>query len=359
MATINILTTANEGEWRKILPATKNVFGSVEFAQIRESFSDMKAHLFVWSSNNLQIVYPFFLRSIQSLPFEVQLPAPVWDSITAEYTGPIMETKNQVDLNQDDLEFAADFSNFCRHQGIVAEFAHLNPWQAYTKALVKPSIKKDREIVYVDLTLSEEALWQDSFTYACRKNIRRAQKSEVMIFPAVTAAHISAFHRIYTQTMERNNSDRKYFFSEDFFQAIYKQMSAHARFMLAEYKGKVIAGTLYLYDNINVYSYLGGADYAFQSVRPTNAVVYETIRWAQKAKKKRLILGGGYREGDGIFRFKSSFSPLRSQFQVYKRVHLSEQYEVLCSAWTKHYCAELNNDEYFPAYRFELIKDQI
>ncbi|MEK7993704.1 MAG: GNAT family N-acetyltransferase, partial [Planctomycetota bacterium] len=35
----------------------------------------------------------------------------------------------------------------------------------------------------------------------------------------------------------------------------------------------------------------------------------EIIRWAKRLGKRRYILGGGYRAGDGIFRYKRSFAP--------------------------------------------------
>jgi lipid II:glycine glycyltransferase (peptidoglycan interpeptide bridge formation enzyme) len=123
--------------------------------------------------------------------------------------------------------------------------------------------------------------------------------------------------------------------------------------MLAELDGQAIAATLYLHDDDNVYAYLGGLDYAYQRVRPSNAVIYETMLWAKRLGKKRLILGGGYHEKDGIFRFKSTFSPLRARFQIYRKVHMAEQYAALCEAWETYYGVPASSDGYFPAYRFE------
>jgi lipid II:glycine glycyltransferase (peptidoglycan interpeptide bridge formation enzyme) len=119
--------------------------------------------------------------------------------------------------------------------------------------------------------------------------------------------------------------------------------------MLARHRGKIIAGTLYLHDDTNVYSYLGGADQEYQNLRPSNAVVFGMVHWAHALRKRRLILGGGYRPDDGIFRFKSSFSPLRAPFKVYRKVHLSAAYQTLVAAWS----AEADSDPttYFPAYR--------
>ena len=253
-------------------------------------------------------------------------------------------------------DFPAWFSAYCRDHGIVTEFAHLHPWHWRPHLLHTDLVSLDREIVYVDLTWPTDRLWDESYIYACRKNINRARREGVRIFQATTADHIREFSRIYTHTMARNDASGQYYFSPEYFEAFFETMPENACFMLAEHRDRVIAGTLYLHDNTDVYSYLGGADQEFQQIRPTNAVVHETIQWAQGAGKQRLILGGGYRPDDGIFRFKSSFSPLRARFHVYRRIHLPEQYERLCKAWSSYYQNEPAEGGYFPAISFSTCR---
>jgi hypothetical protein len=89
----------------------------------------------------------------------------------------------------------------------------------------------------------------------------------------------------------------------------------------------------------------------FQQVRPTNAIIDDTIRWGQRQGKKRFILGGGYSQDDGVFRFKASFSPQRADFLVYRCVHLSEKYDALCRSWSSLYGRDVQTAAYFPRYR--------
>jgi CelD/BcsL family acetyltransferase involved in cellulose biosynthesis len=151
--------------------------------------------------------------------------------------------------------------------------------------------------------------------------------------------------------MDRVGARDHYYYPLEFFLAFWRHLGNNARFALAEYDGEVVAATLYLYDDVDVYSYLGGADHRFQRARPTNALIYETIRWAQSKGKKRLILGGGHKPDDGILRFKASFSPLRARFEVYKRIHLPDKFAALCDAWSAHYCRNIDPGGYFPPYR--------
>lgn len=162
---------------------------------------------------------------------------------------------------------------------------------------------------------------------------------------------IREFYRLYVETMRQRHALKHYFFSLDYFSAIFDQLRDSARFALAEYRNQVVAGTLYLHDRDDVYSYLGGADLNFQQVRPTNAIIYDTILWGKRQGKKRLILGGGYSANDGIFRFKASFSPQRANFLVYRCVHLSEKYDALCRSWSSIYGCEAQTAAYFPRYR--------
>lgn len=343
-----LLTVDDATEWRAISPASFSVFGSVEYARISQEHTSHLAHLFVVETEDSWIAYPFCLRSVNSLPFLSDVSETLWDTFTPEFTGPVGCRSNSPSVG---AGFADRYSKYCREQGIVAEFAHLHPWTWRTESLEPSCVEFDREIVYVDLTLSEDQLWLDSFTYACRKNIKRGCKEKVRVFQATRPGDIREFHRIYIHTMERNQAVQRYLFPVDYFMAFFEQMPGNARFTLAEYKDQIVAGTLYLHDDINVYSYLGGADHAFQNVRPTNAVIYETIRWAQSQGKRRLILGGGYRPDDGIFRFKASFSPLRAKFHIYRRIHLPDVYVSLCNAWSAYYHSDVNLNSYFPAYR--------
>jgi lipid II:glycine glycyltransferase (peptidoglycan interpeptide bridge formation enzyme) len=208
--------------------------------------------------------------------------------------------------------------------------------------------------VYVDLALSATDLWERSLTYACRKNITRARRGNVRVFAAETPEQIRQFHQIYIHTMERNRAQARYYYPMQFFMDVFEQMPKNARFALAEHGGRIVAGTLFLYDDQDVYSYLGGAYSGDQRVRPTNAVIYHTILWAQDLGKKRLILGGGYRPNDGIFRFKASFSPLRATFSVYRQIHMPDQYEALCRRWAAYTRTGREQSRYFPLYRSPL-----
>jgi len=301
MSEIRLLTTQDAEEWESALPASRSAFGSLGFARVQEIAGDAIARLLVSEGT----VTPLLLRPITG--------SELYDAATPPFTGPI----------------GPGVATNLAAQGIVTEFDHIHPWNA----AAPPEAEADREIVWVDTSREPEQLRRESFTKAARKNLRRSGEEGVTVYEAESAADVAEFHRIYIQTMERTDALRPYFFGEDFFQAIFEQMPDSARFLLAAREGAVVAATLYLHDTDNAYSYLGGADHAHQQVRPTNAIVTHAIERAHAEGRKRLILGGGYTPGDGIFRFKASFSPLRATLQLARRIHRPEDFDRLAADW--------------------------
>jgi hypothetical protein len=75
------------------------------------------------------------------------------------------------------------------------------------------------------------------------------------------------------------------------------------------------------------------------------------ILLAMRTGRKRMICGGAHRANDGVLRFKAGFSPLRAQFQVYKRIHDAGTYAGLTGAWSRHFDGAPAEASYFPAYR--------
>jgi len=286
------------------------------------------------------------LHSTDELPF-AGVHRGMWDAGSPKFTGPFGRGVTK----QFSLTFRKWRDAAFRSERIITEFAHLNPWTDNPHLLESTCLHYNREIVWVDVSLNPDALWREHFTHACRKHISRAQKEGVRIFCATTDDAIREFQRIYIQTMERTHAQPNYYYTTEYFETIRDEWGAHARFVFAEYKGQVIAATLYLYDDTDVFSYLGGSDASFQHVRPTNAVIYDTIRWAHATGKKRLILGGGYKPNDGIFQFKATFSQHRRSFHTYRRVHLEDNYAALSRSWQTYYDAREDDLTYFPVYR--------
>jgi hypothetical protein len=348
-ASAKLLTSTDTSEWRALVPPSRSFFGSVEYARIAEEQTGYAARLLVIEAGTARVAVPFFVRPIAGLKF-ADAGEQRFDVLTPEFTGPILLDS---DPSFGRNEFHAALDEACREHRIVADFMHLNPWSEGVDLLDPSLVRYNRDIVFVDVSIGPERLWAEHFTHACRKNIKHSEREGIRVFEADSVDHIREFHRIYIDTMIRTHALIQYHFPLEYFLRFFNEMRDHARFTMAERNGQIIGAILYTHDDDNIYSYLGGADAEFQQMRPSNAMVYDVIRWGALHGKKRLILGGGYRPGDGIFRFKSSFSNHVARFSTYREIHLPEDYRALEARWCEHYHREQIETEYFPSYRSE------
>jgi hypothetical protein len=347
---VSIISSRDVDDWHRLLPTNRSVFGSGEFCAIWEKHHHCTAHLAFWPDDNPQVVYPFFLRPLSALPHLREVDEELCDLNTPEYTGPILVGQRCPGAPK---EFAQSFSAWCSEHGVVTEFAHLNPWGQCDVHLNASNLHYNREVVFVDLTLTEEQIWNSSLVHGCRQNIRRARSEGVIVGKAEGPDELREFHRIYHETMKRREASARHCYPESYFQDFFVGLAGNSLFLNAKSGSRIIGSILYLFDDDNMYSYLGGADMEFQRCRPTNVLHFEAIRWGIAHGKKRLILGGGFRPNDGIFRFKSGFSPLRARFYTYQSVHMQETYDRLCQGWLKEFGNPEASEGYshFPLYR--------
>ena len=213
------------------------------------------------------------------------------------------------------------------------------------------SVKVDREIVYVDLTQTEKEIWDNSFTSDARRQTRQGLRAGVTVRRATSRDDVLSFHRLHEQTMKRRHALEHYFHPPEHFLEFFETMPENAFIALAEFEGRAVAGGLFLQDATDIYWHLSAADLDYSRVRPVNVYVHQTILESLGSGRKRLIMGGAYGEGDGIFRFKANFSPLRASFCTYRHVHNDTAYAALTRAWSEHYGEDEAGTCYFPTYR--------
>ncbi len=345
MTQVQVLTTHDTEAWREALPIGASVMGCLEHVRIQERSCGHEARLFVVGGPERRIAYPFFLRPV---PPGSGLGG--FDTYTPEYTGPLL-----LGTDGPDPELAAAFNEaFEAHSaadGIIAEFAHLNPWNPGNQVLPADNVEMNREIVYVDLTLGEEALWNTSLTSDTRRQTRQSIQAGVQVRAAVTTEDVLAFHQLHRLTMDRRSASERYYLPADYFLEIHRTMPDNAVIMLSEFEGRVVAGGLYFQDDQDVYWHLSALDMDFSKVRPVNAYHFACIKACALAGRRRMLCGGAHQPGDGVFRFKAGFSPNRVAFHICKRIHDTARYAAEVEAWSLRRGSAEAPGAFFPAYR--------
>ncbi|MEQ1843492.1 MAG: hypothetical protein ABL994_24050, partial [Verrucomicrobiales bacterium] len=193
------LTTNDAEKWRAVLPADRCVTGSLEYMRICEAQGGYPARLFVVDDGRPLVAYPYFRRPSGALPF-AGAGAEAWaDTFTPEYCGPVA-LNGRLSPTGEALDFPGLFARHCEEEGIVAEFAHLNPWDVSADLLEPGCVQVDREIVYADLTLSPEEIWAKSLTHEGRRLYKQGQKTGVVVRYGKSVDDVREFHRLYELT---------------------------------------------------------------------------------------------------------------------------------------------------------------
>mgnify|MGYP001607389084 CR=1 FL=1 len=273
------------------------------------------------------IEYRFYARPIEETGyFDIVSPY--------GYSGPI-----DIDGQPDWDKFLSSFHSYCQGEYIIAEFARLHPFLQNHLYLEAGRVVKSGEVVYIDLTQSEEDIWR-GFDKGCKSAIKKALKSEGRLMPPIKGCLI-AFPELYCSTMKRNNAHNAYLFSDDFFRASDNLVHTIGALSLG---GNLIAANLLLRYGDYCHYWLAGG-------QPRNGVgnllLWEAIKWAKKQGCKIFNLGGGLTEGDNLSSFKRSFSKTTMPFFTYRKIHNPEIYNQLCQAKGIYPTSE----GYFPAYR--------
>ena len=244
-------------------------------------------------------------------------------------------------------DFLLEYENWCGKNNIISEFVRFHPVIKNCEFL-----RNNYEVIDLGGTISmditsPEVIWQN-ITSKNRNMIRKAQKSGVKIYNGRFPQIFDEFIKIYNGTMDKDNADKYYYFGKDFYDSILNDLKSEAQIFYAELEGKIIAASIILAANGKLNYHLSGSLREYQSLAPTNLILYETALWGSDNGYKTLHLGGGVgsRE-DSLYKFKKAFNRGEPcQFSIGKKIFDLEKYNELTDMRN-----DLTDSGYFPKYR--------
>jgi len=361
---LNCYGINNTEIWRSIYQ-THGINGVVwqpSYLSLWEVHGDGEPFLVYFESEYGSIIYPFLKRGIASIEFISDAISKNYFDITTPYGygGPIVRLSDNSKIDYLVQDWQSAFTEFCKNNNIISEFIRFHPILENHKYFINRrgiNIERVNDVVYVDLMQSEDQIWQN-YEYNNQKNIKKAKRSGIEILIDKDFIFLDKFKDIYNHTMTRANANSYYFFQDDFFEFLKSKLNQNAVLFFARLNGKFVSTELVLFDDEIAYSFLGGTLNDYFSYRPNNLLKHELILWAKRENIKYYLIGGGYSIGDGIFRYKKSFSANGIKpYLVGKIIHNNEIYQLLREQ-TKEYLSKINSginiDEisYFPIYRY-------
>jgi hypothetical protein len=336
-----------------------DVFYFPGYCKLFEEEKKEQGKLFVCETKEGNLLYPFFLRRINDLPyFRGKLSSEYYDVISPYgYGGPLCSNLRDPKIIN---YFQEMWQKYCQENNIVTEFIrfhpllmnHLYPWQDDLDGL---KVEKVKKVVAVDLTLTENEIWL-SYQYHNRKNINKAVRENLEVCIEENSDHLKDFEKIYLATMKRRQASSQYYFSHQFFNHIQEYLPENFAYAYVLKDKEIISAELLLFNRSFIHSFLGGTLPEFFSSRPNNLLKHQVILWAKSKGIKYFLLGGGYAENDGIYKYKLSFAPEGVRdFYVGKRVINAEAVDLLEKVrreeGIKQGTSIVEKNQFFPSYR--------
>jgi hypothetical protein len=166
--------------------------------------------------------------------------------------------------------------------------------------------------------------------------------------------------------MKRRHAGSYYFFSREKFQLLHDSLQPHGelQYELIFFQDQAISAELFLLSGDTIYSFLSGTDAAYFRMRPAELLKHKIIAWGHEQGYRSLVVGGGLRADDGLFRFKRKFEPRSPvDFWVRRVVWNREQYDLLVAArgrWEIEQGRTWRPEPgFFPMYRAEWGLDEL
>jgi len=174
-----------------------------------------------------------------------------------------------------------------------------------------------------------EDLWAD-FDHKVRKNYKKASRLGLTFEMSSQPSKLDAFLEIYEKTMARRAAEGQYTRAQYWFPRVFEELEGQCLIALASVGSRVVSAEAVLHDGLDLYSFLGGTLSDYYQFRPNDFLKCELMRWARGIGFTNYVLGGGYQDGDGIFRYKSSFAPRgEKEFFIGEWIVLESTYQQL------------------------------
>ena len=244
-------------------------------------------------------------------------------------------------------ELFATYESWCRQNGVISEFVRFHPMlKNHEDCRNFYEVVQLGEVVHMDLT-SPDAIW-DNMISQSRNKIRKAIKNDVKVYHCKSLEIYETFRNLYNGTMDKVQAEGYYYFGKDFYKSVLHDLLDNAQVFFAVKDEAVIAASIVLTVNGRMNYHFSGSLQEYNSLAPTNLLLYEIALWDYANGYKTLYLGGGVgsRE-DSLFSFKRSFYKGElNRFYIGKKIFDETKYGEMISLRN-----DIVDNGFFPEYR--------
>lgn len=168
-------------------------------------------------------------------------------------------------------------------------------------------VEKDGYVIHLAELETKSDRLMERLHYRARRGIREAEKREVTVREAMGEEDLKEFYRLNVLTRKKHGVLPQPF---RFFQAIQRHILAPGRgtLLLAENRGKIIAGVLYLLFRDTVTYKFNASDEACLRLRPNHLLIWTAMEWACQKGYKVFDFGRCDLANEGLREFKRQWA---------------------------------------------------
>jgi hypothetical protein len=250
------------------------------------------------------VLYPFVRRNIGRLTGHHSFSG-LYDITSMYGRGGIVASRFvEVEI----ASFHSALAEYCQETAVTCGFDRFHPVIA-NHAWAGPAarVMDVGGFVVVDMRPEMSAI-EASFKSSVRKDLRKAERNGITFFAESDSDHLTEFLEIYRHTLERNSAANFYFFSDEYFSTLGREMAGQFHYFYAVAGRDIVSCELVLHHGKYCHSFLGGTNREALTLCANPMLKWEIIRFLKDRGAEYFLLGGGTRPNDGIFKFKRAYA---------------------------------------------------
>lgn len=261
---------------------------------------------------------------VAALPIFVFSPIPLVNFAQSMpwnlFGGPLVIGECDIgDINEVAKTCSKTISNLARRFGVCETSITLSPFhdEGFGRVFLSSGYNQlERRFTHLlRLSSDYDPLW-NAYNKRIRTAVRKAEKLGVKVRESKEELDLREFYNIYLNSMDRLEGTPK-----PFSLLRQLQLSDIAKFSIAEYDGKIIAGLLYLFFNRTLTLWVGASMLEYREVRPNNAIFHQAIKWASEAGYDYVDFGASPLGNEGLVAFKEEWRAKPFYFDAYVKVY--------------------------------------
>lgn len=325
-----------------------DIYFSEDYGKLYEEIEDGVLEVYEYNSELGTISNMYIKREI---PIEVNNEK-YFDIITPYgYGGPVVRDCKDEDAKENLIkEYENEFKAYCSQNNIVSEFIRFHPLNKnYEDFKEVYETIYQRQTVVTNLKAHDDP-FQKEFKKGARKEVRKALREGVSYRIYENPDNLNNFKKLYYSTMDRNEAEDYYYFPEEYFSNILKNLREHILIIELIYEEEVISSELYLVKDKLIHAHLLGNNEEYMYLGAGGVLEYAASIWGKENNYDYIHHGGGTTndEKDSLLRYKQKFGQNEEcKFYIGKRVWDETVYDKLCDI------KKIDKTiDFFPAYRF-------